>query len=211
MIPGQPKQHKPSHAHEPEGQGMERLSPIGMRYFDLIEFDDQEKLVLEIRKHLFGLFIIFLTGFLVIIATIAVSIALTIGLRNGSLQEVNAASYSAIFILVGLVLAILEGLAMLLGAYLYRSNVVFITNQKIAQVLYLTVFNRKISQLNVGDVQDVTVTQRGLFAHLFSYGTLVIETAGEQQNYTFTFVPSPYNAAKTIIAVHEKNIAEFGN
>lgn len=203
--------HKTHHKSHKSSQGMEHLSNIGKKYFRLIEFDDEERLVLEIRKHFFGLFIIVFTGVFIIAVTLAVSIAVSMGVRDGALQGTNANNYSSLVVLVGFLLTIFEAVAMLIGAYLYRSNVVFITNQKIAQVLYLTIFNRKISQLNIGDVQDVTVTQRGLFAHIFNYGTLVIETAGEQQNYTFTYVPDPYQAAKTIIGLHEKNIAKYGN
>ncbi|MCA9344118.1 PH domain-containing protein, partial [Candidatus Saccharibacteria bacterium] len=72
-------------------------------------------------------------------------------------------------------------------------------------------FNRKISQLSIGDVQDVTVTQKGVLAHLFNYGTLVIETAGEQQNYLFTYIPDPYKHSKLIVGAHEKNLVQYGN
>lgn len=192
-------------------QGMDKLSPIGQKYFKLIEFDDEERLELEIRKHFIGLFFIVLTGLFIMAAIIVVTIALTLGLQDRQVVATGGGDFSAVVILIGFILAILAGISMAIGAYLYRSNVVFITNQKIAQVLYLTIFNRKISQLNIGDVQDVTVSQRGFFAHIFNFGTLVIETAGEQQNYTFTFVPDPYQSAKTIIGLHEKNIAQFGN
>lgn len=212
MLPDELQSNNKKSSHKSKNnQGMEHLSPVGKKYFRLIEFDDEEHLALEIRKHFFGLFIIFLTGFFVMIITLAISIIVTFGARSSDLVGAQAASYSSIALLVGLLLLILEAVSMLIGVYLYRSNVVFITNQKIAQVLYQTIFNRKISQLNIGDVQDVTVTQKGLFAHLFNYGTLVIETAGEQQNYTFTYVPDPYQSAKVIIGLHEKNIAKFGN
>lgn len=211
MLPKdlQAKDHAPETEHTK--QGMHKLSPIGRRYFRLIEFDDQENLALEIRKHFFGFFIILITGAFVILATLAVSIGITVGVKSDSITGNNSSGYAAIVLFIGLLLIVLEVISMLIGLYLYRSNVVFVTDQKIAQVLYLTIFNRKISQLNIGDVQDVTVTQKGLFAHVFDYGTMVIETAGEQQNYTFTYVPEPYQAAKTIIGLHEKNIAKFGN
>ena len=86
-----------------------------------------------------------------------------------------------------------------------------VTSDKIAQVLYRTIFDRKISQLSIGDVQDVTVTQRGVLARMFNYGTIVIETAGEQQNYTFTFVPDPYMCGKAIVGAHEENLKQYGN
>lgn len=193
------------------GQGMENLSPIGRKYFRLIEFDDAERLALEIRKHPVGLLFIILTGAFVIAAIVVVTIAILLGLRDKGVAATGASNYSSVVVLVGFLLAILSGASMAIGVYLYQSNVVFITNQKIAQVLYLTIFDRKISQLNIGDVQDVTVKQKGFLAHIFNYGTLVIETAGEQQNYTFSYVPDPYEASKTIIGLHEKNIAQFGN
>lgn len=214
MLPSELKSTIPTSPPEtgPSKQGMENLSAIGQRYFKLIEFDDQERLVHEIRKHPFGLFLIVFTGLFVMVAIIVVAAALGLVSKDDSLGTVTgASSVGPVVVLIGFILTILAGAAMFIGIYLYRSNVVFVTNQKIAQVLYITIFNRKISQLNIGDLQDVTVTQHGLFAHIFNYGTLVIETAGEQQNYTFTYVPSPYEAAKTLIGLHEKNIAQFGN
>ena len=101
--------------------------------------------------------------------------------------------------------------SMTISAILFTNNVIYVTSEKLAQVLYITLFNRKISQLSIGDVQDVTVTQKGILAHMFNFGTLVIETAGEQQNYTFTYIPDPYKHSKLIVGSHERNLVEFGN
>jgi hypothetical protein len=98
-----------------------------------------------------------------------------------------------------------------IGAYLYISNVILVTSEKLAQVLYKSIFNRKISQLSIGDVQDVTVNQVGLTARLFNYGTIIIETAGEQDNYDFTYVPDPYKKSKLIVGSHEVNLTKYGN
>lgn len=100
---------------------------------------------------------------------------------------------------------------MTIQAILYSNNVIFVTSEKIAQILYINLFNKKISQLSIGDVQDVTVTQKGILAHIFNYGTLVIETAGEQQNYNFTYIPEPYKNSKLIVGAHERNLVQFGN
>ena len=98
-----------------------------------------------------------------------------------------------------------------ISAILYVNNVILVTTEKIAQILYFSLFNRKISQLSIGDVQDVSVSQNGIFPHLFNYGTLVIETAGEQQNYTFTFVPKPYQSSQAVVGAHEENLKLYGN
>lgn len=211
MPPKTPDQTEPKPTVS-ANQGLHRLSHLGRQYFNLIEFDDAEEILLEIRKHIFGQIIIILTGIFVMVAITAAMIGLALATREDSLLGGTGSSeYQGVMVLIGFLLTIFAGIGMLIGVYLYRSNVVFITNQKIAQVLYLTIFNRKISQLNIGDVQDVTVSQNGFTARLFNYGTLVIETAGEQNNYTFTYVPNPYESSKTIILAHERNIALYGN
>ncbi len=200
--------HEQPKIHKTADQGRSHLSATGKRFFGLIEFDDSEELLLEIRKHPFGLFIIVLGGALISITVLLSSLGLA---ASGVLAEVDITGAEQFLALIGFVLSVLTFVVTFVYAYLYQSNVVYITNEKVAQVLYITLFNRKISQLNIGDVQDVTVTQKGIFAHAFNYGTLVIETAGEQQNYSFSFVPNPYMVSKVIIVAHEVNLKQYGN
>lgn len=188
-----------------------RLSPAGRKFFKYIEFDQNERLVTEIRKDPVGLVIALVTGGLITIALLVVSGVIA----NMNLDEFFGAgaggtirNAAVVICLLGAVGAVIMTL---IAAYLYVSNVIYVTNEKIAQVLYMSLFNRKISQLSIGDVQDVTVTQKGLLAHVFNYGELVIETAGEQQNYSFSYVPDPYQNARLIVGAHEENLVEHGN
>lgn len=194
-------------AHTPD-QGKSRLSHMGKRFFKLIEFDDNEELLLEVRKHPFGLFVLLASG----IAIALVLVGATFIIASSSFVSDISLDNSRPFIaFLGFILAVVVMVATGIYVQLYRSDVVYVTNEKVAQVLYQTIFHRKVSQLNMGDVQDVTVSQRGVFAHIFNYGTLVIETAGEQQNYTFSFVPEPHETAKVIIMAHEANLKLYGN
>ncbi len=193
--------------HTPD-QGRSRLSHMGKRFFKLIEFDENEELLLEIRKHPFGLFVIALTGAfiaaMVLIGTFVIA-------ASDFLSEINLDDGRRYIALLGFILAVLIFVVTAVFGQLYRSNVVYVTNEKIAQILYITLFHRKVSQLNIGDVQDVTVSKNGVLATLFNFGTLVIETAGEQQNYTFTYVPEPDQTARVIITAHEANLKSYGN
>lgn len=189
-----------------------RLSSIGQRFFKFIEFDDNERLVGEIRKHPFGLLVIDIVGFSITALLAIIPISLALNLDTFDLGgSPNSSAISGLLIFVGVLLATLSIIATLISAMLYRNNVIYVTSDKIAQVLYTSLFNRKMSQLSIGDVQDVTVTQKGIFARIFNYGTLVIETAGEQQNYTFNYVPDPYQSARLIVGAHEENLKEYGN
>lgn len=193
-------------------EASKKLSVEGRKFFDFIEFDQDEELVTEIRKHPFGLFLIyFIGGFVLLTLLFFLIFVANFNLGELGLGDTNTSNLRAIAILIGLLLMV-GGIAMtFISAFLYKSNVIYVTNEKIAQVLYVSLFHRKISQLSIGDVQDVTVRQSGIFAHLFKFGTLTIETAGEQQNYTFTYIPEPYQNSKLIVGAHEKNLVLHGN
>lgn len=192
----------------------DKLTPLGKKFCQMIEFDTNETLHLEIRKDPFGLFMIYFLGG----AITAVFFGLLViggasfnfdDMLSGS--SVSSSSVNSIIVAIGFFLSVLSIIATAIGAFLYKSNVVLITSEKIAQMLYISLFNRKISQLSIADVQDVTVTQKGILAHIFNYGTLVIETAGEQSNYTFTFTPEPYETAKALVGAHETDVQLHGN
>lgn len=189
----------------------ESLSAEGRKHFKFIEFDENEQLVTEIRKHPLGLFAILFTGAIVAILVVAFASYIAVADLNKTFEVADASGLRSGLLGLSFIALVLTLIGTLIGVFLYRSNVIYVTSEKIAQVLYTSLFNRKISQLSIGDVQDVTVTQKGILAHIFNYGVLVIETAGEQQNYTFTFVPDPYMRSKDIVGAHERNLTLFGN
>lgn len=188
------------------------LSERGRQFFRLIEFDSDEQLVGEIRKHPFGLFVIYASGMIVALVMMIVLIIIPSLLTTDSFGTgLDIGALRSILVVAGFFLVLLCIIMTAIAAYLYNSNVVIITSEKVTQMLYKTIFDRKISQLSIGDVQDVTVSQVGVFSRVFNYGTLTIETAGEQQNYMFTYTPNPYETAKLIVGSHEENLKKYGN
>lgn len=188
-----------------------QLSPRARKFFDMIEFDEKEQLLAEIRKHPFGLVMIYVTGGLITLALFSLLVVMPFVFSSESLGFVDSPATRNIIVLVGFVLSAIAIIGVAVGAFLYQGNVVLVTSEKLAQQLNTSLFDRKISQLSIGDVQDVTISQKGVFARIFNYGTLVIETAGEQVNYVFTFTPDPYQTAKTIVGAHERNLQQYGN
>ncbi len=196
--------------HQPDID--QKLSSMGRKYFHLIEFDDNEELIAEMRKHPFGLFLIVLTGILVTLGIFFLTLLVTNSSSlNETLNEAGFGSFQSILSTLGVILGVTSVLLTFVYGFLYVNNVIFVTSEKIAQVLYINIFHRKLSQLSIGDVQDVTVTQKGIFSRIFNFGTLVIETAGEQSNYTFSYIPKPYEASKDIVGAHERNLVQYGN
>lgn len=193
-------------------QTQPKLTFRGKHFLSLIEFDSDEQLICEIRKHPFGLFLIYLTGGFISVLLFSALVLLPFAI-NGSSEDFgfDMSLIRPILALVGLLLTSLSIIMTAVTAYLYQNNVVLVTSEKIAQQLYRTLFDKKISQLSIGDIQDVTVSQTGVFAKIFGYGTLVIETAGEQNNYVFNYSIRPYECSKLIVGAHEAYVAKYGN
>jgi len=189
-----------------------KLSPLGQKFFGMIEFDENEQMIMDVRKHPFGLFLLEFTGFFITLVVALVPILLAANIESIGLAGGDAGDgFKSLLIVFGLFMGLLALAGTFIAAVLYKNNVIYVTNEKLAQLRYLSLFKRTISQLSIGDVQDVSVKQNGLFAHWFNYGTLIVETSGEQQNYTFTYVPKPYMVSQAIVGAHEENLKLYGN
>lgn len=189
------------------------LSGAGKTLFNNIEFDKEEQLLAEIRKHPVGEFFIFFIGsvFIIILSIIFFIMPSVLDGEGLSTVGVNQSTVALIAAMLGLLIVGGTIVVTIIRAYLYKSNVMLVTSEKVAQVLNPTLFKRKISQLSIGDVQDVTIKQDGFLPRFFNYGTIVIETAGEQENYTYSFAPDPYGKSKIIVGAHEENLKLYGN
>lgn len=194
-------------------QAEARLSPMGKRLFKFIEFDKDEQLLLEVKKHPVGLLWISILGLGISLIVMIVSAVFASAVGSGLLDGggVTASNLRTIILLVGLVVSLLGILFTFILASLYVRDVIFITDQKIAEVVYVSLFNRRTIQLNIGKVEDVAVTQVGIFPRIFKYGSLLIETAGETKNPEFPYVPEPYMVSQVIIQAHEDYVRKYGN
>ena len=81
-------------------------------------------------------------------------------------------------------------------------SVDIVTNQRIVDMNFIFPFYKKISQLTLTRIQDMSDVTNGFFPSLFNYGDLRIETAGETSGIQITMSPdhedSPAQAAAGI-------------
>ncbi len=185
------------------------LGVIDQKYVDLIELDPEEKLLCSIKRHPVGLIGVYLTGFFISLTILVGSVLLGTWIETNA--NIENSTVGLITTIVGVLFSALLLFFTYVAGYVYRNSVIIVTTDKVAQILYKNLVDRKISQLSLGDLQDVTVDQKGLLARIFKYGTLVIETAGEQNNFTFTFTPLPYKCAQEIVGARESSIKKYGN
>jgi hypothetical protein len=81
----------------------------------------------------------------------------------------------------------------------YYLDVWLVTNHRIINVEQKGMLNRIISEQQLDRIQDVTSETKGLFSTLLDYGTVHIQTAGEQARFMFKQIPAPARIAQTVI------------
>ncbi len=153
-----------------------------------------EQIVLSVRKHLFGLVVLYIEALIGIIAVFALFAFLVPSLAGSSNKsQVYGIGSIALVLVLGL-----TGLVLAAATFIYRRSQLVVTLTNITQVNQVGLFNRKISKLSLADVEDVSAQQKGIFASIFRYGTVFVETAGEQSNFHFDYCPNPNAVAKRI-------------
>jgi uncharacterized membrane protein YdbT with pleckstrin-like domain len=165
--------------------------------------DDDEIKLAEVFKH--PIYIVFL--YLQVIVGVIVSGGLAYFLLPTVLGSVDTGiAIANAFVAIAIILAFL---IIVVATYIFRQNRLTITDRNITQVLQSGLFNRKVSQLNINNVEDVTAVQNGFLQTIFNYGSLNIETAGEQVNFHYTFCPNPGFYAKIILDAREKMLGQM--
>lgn len=190
-------------------------SPITQKAFDkrpamfnplgkIEDINADEVKVADIRRHFFGLFLIYLGT----VIGLGLAVGLVIFLLPSVVGTDNAAANSGV-LLLAFIVAVFGLIFLVLATKIYNANQLMITDKNVTQVLQVGLFRRKVSELTMNKIEDVTADQRGIFPTLFNYGTLTVETAGEQNNFIFKYCPNPNAYAKALqdcrSAYHERH------
>ncbi len=164
--------------------------------------DDDEVLLGTVYKHPFGIIIVYIQAALGLI----LSLGLAFFLLPSVLNDTNGAfAIATTFAMLAVIFTIV---IIIIATIIYRQSHIIITDKNITQVLQGGLFQRKVSQLTMANVEDVTSEQTGIFASIFDFGVLKVETAGEQANFHFNFCPKPSYYAKIILEAREKYIQQ---
>lgn len=77
-------------------------------------------------------------------------------------------------------------------------NIYIVTNHHIVDVDFDSLLYRKITEINLTDIESVNDKVVGIFASLFNFGDVNVETAAKGQAVNFIKVPRPDFVADTI-------------
>lgn len=160
------------------------------------QITEDEIKIADVRRHPIGLIFIYLQTF--------VAVGLSLGLifyflpdSSQTLGVDNSTAQGALSLLA-IITITLAIIFMILATRIYNASQLIITSENVTQVTQVGLFHRKVSELSMENVEDVTAHQKGIFQTIFNYGRVHVETAGEQDNYNFIYCPNPSAYAKAI-------------
>ncbi len=162
---------------------------------------DGDRKMLEIHRHPFGIIILYIG---MVIAVVAILFILQAS--RDFLDKNISHNLSALVSAASIIIVVIMALVLFVATYVYRESRLIVGNDNLTQVLQNGLFSKKISRLSMSNVEDVSAEQHGIFATMFNYGTLTVETAGEQENFVFPYCPSPTHYAGEILAAREQFI-----
>lgn len=88
----------------------------------------------------------------------------------------------------------------------YYLDAYIVTNQRVLTIDQIDFFHRKVSEADIGNVQDIEVVVKGFFSNTLNFGDVRIQTAGaDQKTLFFDNIPYPYKAKDIILKFAEDN------
>lgn len=189
------------------------MKPIKIANLKLFDHEPGEKIIGEARRHPIGLIVVLANGLLIIAV---LDLLLFLLIKNQAhlretysfLSSVNIIAVSTWVVAIVTLLVFLGGL---MAAYVYRHNYLVLTDEKVVLVRTYSLAKRKVSELNIGDIHDVTVAQATILSRLFNYGTVMLKSSGSTATMWLSYVSHPFECSNAIMAAHEADLRLYGN
>jgi len=184
---------EPQQYSSPQPQEAQRINPLST-------MQPGEQVICEIKRHPLGIIGVYaMVGFVLVVMTV-----LIFGVAPNIFSSADRNTVLSIGAVVLLITAILGLGFAFISNIVYWGNRWVVTSDSITQVQQTSLFNKQSSQLSLENLEDVTSEQNGILTHMFNYGVIKAETAGERSKFMFRYCPNPNFYAKQILAARER-------
>lgn len=137
--------------------------------------------------------------------------AVWIGLKIVNPAFLAVPAYNALYLLGGSIFFLFCWLFLFQHFIDHYLDIWIVTTHRIIDITQHGLFGRTTAELVLDRVQDVTSEVNGFVRTFFDYGTIYIQTAGEQQRFTFENIPHPVHVAKRILELAQQRREEAPN
>lgn len=170
---------------------------VNPHIFDFEERDSQEKIILVARPH-------WITNLSWILTAVALFIAPSL-LKFVPLVGDIPAKFQMIGILAWYLVSFAFAFEKFLSWYF---DVFIITDERIIDISFNNLLDKKFSEAKISMVQDVTSRVIGVIPTMFNYGTVFIQTAAEVAEIHFENVPNPEKIIKVLQILRDEEERE---
>ncbi len=161
-----------------------------------------EVVILLQRRHWSLLFGKMFRWFVLILLPIAIIVVMNIMDAGPSFDEQSAGGTA---IILGVSAYVLIVLLLFFQDWLdYYLDALILSSERIVHIEQKSVFNREVSHVTLDRIQDVSIETKGVLSTLFGFGTISIETAGEQENFVINHVPDVEKLQSAILMYAKK-------
>lgn len=115
--------------------------------------------------------------------------------------------YIAIFIL--LIIFLLGIFSLIKTIVVWRFTAVVITNKRIIDFDQHGLFVRQLSEAPMVNVQDISLSQKGVWALIFDFGTIKIQTAGTSAVLELSFIRHPRQIHEVLVDLKEQSFKQI--
>ncbi len=102
-----------------------------------------------------------------------------------------------VFLIIGVVLVIR-------GLYVWRNNILVVTTQRVIDIDQHGFFERNVAEATYDKIQDVRYTVKGMWPTIFRFGSIVLQTAGNNTNLELEDVQRPVELQQLITDVQRQ-------
>ena len=155
--------------------------------------------IIRFKRHPFGIWILYLAYLFAFVAAIVITI---VALPQLDIQL--STSQKGLAVIGVCVAAAIGAIFLLMAHYIYWRSEMCVTDSAVSEVVQYGLFSRHVARLDMEKIEDVTSVQKGIFPTMLNYGTLMIETAGEVENFVFLYCPNPNKTAQIIHEARQK-------
>ena len=150
--------------------------------------DKDEKIVLILRQHL-------ITQVNKVFVLIVGLILIPAVLRFSGFMDALPSQFVTAFNIFWMVLAF----GLITRSFLsWFFNVYVVTDERVIDVDFHSIIYYNTSSAKIENIEDVTTKTVGPLAAIFNYGTILIQTAGEKNEFEFEHVPQPAKVTKLL-------------
>jgi membrane protein YdbS with pleckstrin-like domain len=159
---------------------------------------ENEQIVQTIYKHWIAIApFIFVSGVLAILCLF--------GIYYIARYQPSLGSVSNTFSLVIIILFVLAFTSIFTFGiiWIWHHNKIILTNENIIDIEQIGLFRKNIANLSLANIQDISIRVEGPIQTMLGYGTVLIQTAGEQENFNLDNIANPYTVEQVIAKLHK--------